>query len=226
MTMRRTGLKYLGIVERLQIGISLLLQLAILVVVFGALFRQQWLIFITGSVVLALTFVPSAIERQFKVQLPIEFTLAACGFLYAAFGLGEVGGFYARFWWWDMLLHSFSALAMGLIGFLMIYVFYMTHCVRIAPIYVATISFGFAVTFGTLWEVFEFGMDWFFGFNMQKSGLPDTMTDLALDVVGGLIAAMIGYAYVKSGDSLIADRIIRHFVAKNPNLFTRKKIPK
>lgn len=224
--MRTASLKSFDIVERLQIGISLLLQLAILMVIFGALFKQQWLIAVTGSVVLALTFAPSVIERQFKVQLPIEFTLAACSILYASFGLGEVRGFYARFWWWDLVLHSFSALVMGLIGFLMIYVFYMTNRVRIAPIYVATISFGFAVTFGTLWEIFEFGMDWSFGFNMQKSGLFDTMTDLAVNIVGGLISAIIGYVYVKSGDSLIADRIIRHFVAKNPNLFTRKQTSK
>ena len=66
-------------------------------------------------------------------------------------------------------------------------------------------------------------MDWFFGFNMQKSGLVDTMTDLAVNIVGGVVAASIGYAYVKSGDSLVADRLIRHFVAKNPALFTREK---
>ncbi len=221
--MRRASLESLDIVERLQIGISLLLQLAILIVVFGALLKQQWQIAVTGSVALALTFAPSAIERQFKVQLPIEFTLTACAFLYASFGLGEVRDFYVKFWWWDLMLHSFSALVMGLIGFLLIYVFYMTHRIRMAPIYVATISFGFAVTFGTLWEIFEFLMDWFFGFNMQKSGLVDTMTDLAVNIVGSVVAASIGYAYVKSGDSLIADRLIRHFVARNPTLFTREK---
>lgn len=221
--MRKTSFRTLDVVERLQIGISLLLQLAILMVVFGALFKQQWLVAVTGSVALALTFAPSVIERQFKVQLPIEFTLAACAFLYASYGLGEVRNFYAKFWWWDLMLHSFSALVIGLIGFLLIYVFYMTNRIRVAPIYVATISFGFAVTFGTLWETFEFLMDWSFGFNMQKSGLVDTMTDLTVNIVGGIVAAFIGYAYVKSGDSLIADKIIRNFVAKNPNLFDRAK---
>lgn len=213
----------LDVVERLQIGISLLLQLAILAVVLGALKGQQWLIAGTGSVALGLTFAPSVIERQFKVQLPIEFTLAACAFLYASYGLGEVKDFYAKFWWWDLMLHSFSSLVMGLIGFLLIYVFYMTNRIRMAPIYVATVSFGFAVTFGTLWEIFEFLMDRWLGLNMQKSGLVDTMTDLTVNIAGGLVAASIGYAYVKSGDSLVAERMIRRFVAKNPNLFSRDK---
>lgn len=210
-------------VDRLQLGIALLLQLAILVLVAGSLLKQQWLTAFTGSVVFTLTFIPAIIERQLAVRLPVEFTLITCVFLYAAFALGEVGRFYHKFWWWDLMLHSFSALVMGLIGFLFIYVFYMTHRIRMAPIYVAMVSFGFAVTIGTLWEIFEFLMDWFFGFNMQKSGLVDTMTDLLVNIAGGVLAALIGYTYVKGGDSLIADKMIRHFVAKNPQLFSRAK---
>ena len=71
------------------------------------------------------------------------------------------------------------------------------------------VSFGFAVTIGTLWEIFEFLMDWFFGFNMQKSGLVDTMTDLLINAIGAAIAAAIGYFYVYKEDSLLARRLIR-----------------
>ena len=205
--------------DRLQLWISLVLQLAIAGVLAGSILEQQWLVAFTAVIVLALTFLPAAIERQLGLQLPVEFTLITCLFLYAAFGLGEVRQFYHKFWWWDLLLHSFSALVMGLTGFLLVYVFYSTRRIRMAPLYVALVSFGFAMTIGTLWEISEFLMDWGFGFNMQKSGLVDTMTDLMVDAGGGLLAAWIGYHYVKHGDSLIADRIIRRFVAKNPRFF-------
>ena len=207
--------------ERLLLGIALLLQLAMLGVIAGALMQQQWLVAFTGSVVFVLTFTPAIIERQLDVRLPVEFTFVTCVFLYASFGLGEVQNFYYKFWWWDLLLHSCSALVMGLIGFLSVYVFYMTHRIRLAPVYVAMVSFGFAVTLGSLWEVFEFLMDWLLGLNMQKSGLTDTMTDLMVNIVGSLIAAAIGYMYVRNGDSMIADKMIRSFVAKNPRLFDR-----
>ena len=62
-------------------------------------------------------------------------------------------------------------------------------------------------------------MDFSFGFNMQKSGLVDTMTDLMVDAAGGLVAAWLGYHYVKDGDSHIADRLVRRLLAKNPGLF-------
>lgn len=209
--------------ERLQLGATVVLQLAIVGVLVGSLVEKQWLVAFTAAAVLALTFLPAAIERQLDVQLPVEFTFINTLFLYAAFGLGEVRQFYARYWWWDLLLHSVSAMVMGLIGFLLVYVFYSTHRIRMAPGYVALFSFGFAVTLGTLWEIFEFLMDWSFGFNMQKSGLVDTMTDLMVDAAGGLIAAWIGYHYVKDGDSRVADRLVRRFLAKNPGLFKRSR---
>lgn len=205
--------------ERLQFWLAGLLQLAILGVLIGSLIEAQWLVAFTAGVVLLLTFLPAIIERQLDVHLPVEFSLLTCIFLYAAFGLGEVRQFYHKFWWWDLLLHSVSALVMGFIGFLLVYTFHMTRRIQLSAFYVAMFSFGFAVTVGTLWEILEYIMDWGFGFNMQKSGLDDTMTDLIVDVGGAFIAAWIGYHYVSNGDSMVADRMVRRFVEKNPRLF-------
>ena len=196
------------------------LQVAILVPVVGAGISGNWKVAFTGVVVLLLTFLPSLTERRLRVHLPVEFTFVLCLFLYASFILGELGDFYERFWWWDQLLHTLSALVTGLLGFLAIYVFYASDRVQASPAFVAILSFCVAVAAGTVWEVFEFGMDWFFGLNMQKSGLVDTMTDMLVNMFGALVAAVAGYAYIKDGDSLIADRIIRAFVKDNPSLFS------
>ncbi len=205
--------------ERVQTWLSILLQFALASILVAALIDQQYNIVFMASLVLALTFLPALVERQLGVHLPIEFTLINCLMLYAAFALGEISDFYERFWWWDLMLHSFSALVMGLIGFLFVYVFYRTRRIQIPPFYVAVTSFGFAITVGTLWEIFEFSMDWSFKINMQKSGLVDTMTDLMVNATGSFVAALIGYHYVKDGDSLLADRLVKHFIAKNPKLF-------
>ncbi|MGI2325983.1 MULTISPECIES: hypothetical protein [Methylococcus] len=208
--------------ERLQIWLSLVLQALILGVFIGALYETQWLVAFTSLAVLALTFLPAMIARQFQVQLPVEFTFVTCLFLYASFGLGEVAMFYERFWWWDLLLHSVSALIMGLLGFLLIYAFHSTHRVKMAPFYVAITAFCYSMSVGALWEIFEFLMDQGFGFNMQKSA-HDTMTDLIVDAAGAFLAAWMGYHYVKNGDSLIADRLVRRFVARNPRLFPPRR---
>ena len=202
-------------IDRVELAIALALQIGIFVVTVSALFQRQWLGAFTGSVVLLLTFAPAMIEHRLRLALPVEFTLVTCVFLYASFALGEVRDFYEKVWWWDLALHGLSALTIGIIGFLIIYVFYMTNRIHVAAGWIATISFALAVAVGTLWEIFEFLMDWFFGINMQKSGLVDTMTDLLINAIGAAIAALTGYFYVKDEDSLIARRMIRQYAARH-----------
>ena len=116
---------------QIQVVISVLLQLAISILIIEFGIKGLWLGAFTGAIALTLTFVPAMLERQLSVHLPVEFTLITTAFLYASFVLGEVGDFYARFWWWDLMLHSLSSLTIGIIGFLMIYVFYMTNRITI-----------------------------------------------------------------------------------------------
>jgi hypothetical protein len=196
-------------IDRVELAIALVLQMGILVVTVSAFFQGRWLGAFSGVVVLLLTSAPAMIERRLKLTLPVEFTLINCIILYASFALGEAQDFYEKIWWWDLALHGLSALTMGMIGFLCIYVFYMTHRIDIAAGWIATITFALAVSVGTIWEVFEFLADQYLGLNMQKSGLVDTMTDLMINATGAALAALLGYFYVRDQDSLFARRVLR-----------------
>jgi len=195
-------------IDRVELSIALVLQMGILVVTVSAFFQGRWLGAFSGAVVLLLTFAPAMIERRLNLTLPVEFTLINCVILYASFALGEAQDFYERIWWWDLALHGLSALTIGMIGFLCIYVFYMTHRIRIAPGWIATITFALAVAVGTIWEILEFLADLTLGLNMQKSGLDDTMTDLMINAAGAALAALMGYFYVHGQDSLFVRRIL------------------
>jgi hypothetical protein len=209
--------------DRVEMAVAVVLQIGIGLVTVSALVQSQWLVAFNGTVVLLLSFTPAIIEHRLRVPLPVELTLITCVFLYASFALGEVRDFYEKIWWWDLALHGISALTIGVIGFLSIYVFYMTQRIQVAAGWIATITFAIAVSVGTIWEIFEFLMDWYFGFNMQKSGLADTMTDLLINAAGASIAAFIGYFYVYDEDSLLGRKVIqaleRH---KNRNRGSRK----
>jgi hypothetical protein len=196
-------------IDRVELAIALVLQIGIFLVTVSALFQRRWLGAFSGAVVLLLTFAPAMIERRLKLALPVEFTLITCVILYGSFALGEFRDFYEKIWWWDLALHGMSALTMGIIGFLCIYVFYMTNRINVAAGWIATITFALAVSVGTVWEIFEFLMDQYAGLNMQKSGLVDTMTDLMINATGAAIAALLGYFYVQDQDSLFARRILR-----------------
>ena len=203
-------------INRIELIAAGILQVAIAVISVGAMYRQMWLVGFSGVVVLLLTFTPAIIEHRLKVTLPVEFTLLTCMFLFASFVLGEVSNFYERIWWWDLALHGLSAVLSGFIGFLAVYVFHMTNRIQVNASHVAAFTFGFAVTFGTLWEIFEFVMDWYFSMNMQKSGLIDSMTDLIINAFGALVAATVGFFYVRNGDSLLGHRLFKRIATQRP----------
>lgn len=183
--------------------------------------QQQWMNVVLTATVIALTVLPAAMERQLKVSIPPEFELLAILFVFASIFLGEVRGYYVRFWWWDALLHTGSGLMLGLVAFLLVYVLNQNDRIdlHLKPGFVALFSFAFAMAVGSVWEIFEYAMDVHFGLNMQKSGLRDTMWDLIVDAVGALIFAITGYLYMRRGWRSPIFRSVERFVRANPNMF-------
>jgi hypothetical protein len=183
--------------DRVRYGFIIFMQLALITAFAIAIYEQAWLTVFVSVVALFIMWMPSILERSIKVRLPLEFELLLNIFIYASIFLGEIRGFYTRFWWWDVVLHAGSGIALGFIGFLILYALYRSGRIQISPSLLALFSFCFALSLGAIWEIFEFAMDSLFGFNMQKSGLVDTMWDLIVDAIGAFIASISGYLYVK-----------------------------
>ncbi len=164
---------------------------------------------------------------RMSVRIPYEFQLLALVFVFAALFLGEVRSYYIRFWWWDIALHTFSGLLLGVVGFLLVYVLNESKSVsmHMRASFVAFFAFLFAVTVGVLWEIFEYTMDVAFGTLMQKpmlgdtSGLTDTMWDLIVDTLGASAIALLGWWHMDSRKRSFIDRWIQKFIDQNPRLF-------
>ena len=179
-----------------------------------AIVTEHWSnVFVTVTA-LFLTLLPAIYSDRFKIKLPLAFLAAISLFVFGTLFLGEVFDFYERFWWWDVALHTSSAVGFGIIGFL--FVFYLFEGDRYAapPWALALIAFALAVTIGTLWEIFEFAMDQLFGLNMQKSGLVDTMWDLIVDCMGAFAGAISGFFWLK-GKQIGFGGTIEQFVQMN-----------
>ena len=184
----------------------------------------QWLTAIVTLAIILVTLFPLVLGRRFQVFVPPEFEVLAVVFVFASLFLGEVRGYYVRFWWWDAVLHTASGFLLGVLGFLLVYVLNEQEdiAVHMKPGFVALFAFMFAVGLGAIWEIFEFGMDQFFGMNMQKSGLVDTMWDLIVDTIGAAVVSVLGFAYLsKAGNDSFLERWIDGFIAANPRLFRR-----
>ncbi|WP_375690614.1 hypothetical protein [Pseudooceanicola sp. LIPI14-2-Ac024] len=170
---------------------------------------------------LALSMAPIFVARWAEVNVPRSFIVATTMFVAMTLFLGEVYDFYYRYWWWDLVLHFGSAVGFGLIGFILVFMMFQGDRYAAPPVAIAFFAFCFALTVGTLWEIFEFGMDQFLGWNMQKSGLPDTMKDLIVDTVGAALGASAGFAYLKGQKLGGLTGTIHDFVRRNPRFFRR-----
>ena len=212
---------------RVHRGTLIVLQ-AIMAVELVLLFREgQWINAFLVLAIMATTLSPALIGRRFQVHIPPEFQVLAVVFVFASLFLGEFHSYYARFWWWDIALHTSSGLLMGILGFLLVYVLNENeHAdLHMRPMFVALFAFLFAVTVGTLWEIFEFGMDQIIGTNMQKpmlgdpSGLTDTMWDMMVNALGALTISALGGLYMKRRQRSFIETWIHRFIERNPRLF-------
>ena len=151
--------------------------------------------------------IPSFLAKKLKFDFPVRLNLMYLVFLYCAIFLGEVNSFYYKVPHWDSVLHCFSSMMLGTFGFMFVSIINKDEktIVRLSPVFVAFFAFGFALSIGVLWEVYEYLFDGFLGLNMQKfrleegalllgrDALSDTMEDLIIDALGSLVATIVGY---------------------------------
>lgn len=200
----------------------LLLKAALLIGAVLSFIRGNYEVAAITLGIIFITFLPVLLGRRFQVKIPPEFELLAVVFIFASLFLGEVRGYYLRFWWWDIVLHTGAGFLFGILGFLLVHVLNEKKEIELdlKPGFVALFAFVFAIAFGTLWEIFEFTVDQIFGTNMQKSGLIDTMWDLIVNGVGALVISILGWGYLrKEGVDSFLERWIQDFINANPRLF-------
>ena len=205
--------------DKIHLVIINFIRLFIIIAIISAIIKGEWLILFIGILTLFLTFAPLFIEKKYKLYLPIEVELLIIVFIYASLVLGGIREYYLKFWWWDIIIHTTSGIALGFIGFMILYILYQGKKIRANPMMIAIFSFSFAVAIGVLWEIFEFVVDSLTGLNMQKSGLRDTMWDLIVNSIGALFASTMGYLYLKKEKIHVVDMLINKFRQKNPKLF-------
>ena len=154
---------------------------------------------------------PGFFRHKIRLEIPSAMLVVYAIFLYCAIYLGEVRNFYYIVPHWDTILHTFSGLAIGSLGFSMVNLLNKTESLHLSltPFFVALFSFCFSVSLGVIWEFYEFAADGLLRTNMQKFALEngelligraalwDTMKDLMVDMAGAFAASVIGFISLK-----------------------------
>ncbi len=193
------------------VGISLWLAPSVPTAGYVRIKSDYVLMFLQCLLGIAALLLPRWLSQKCGLEIPSRMIILYALFLYCAIYLGEVRGFYYLIPRWDTVLHAFSGVALGALGFSVLSLLNKSERVplTLSPLFVALFSFCFAVAADVLWEIYEFFADSVFLTNMQKhstgSGAPllgklalaDTMEDLIVDVVGAFLVSAGGYISLK-----------------------------
>jgi len=196
----------------------------IMLVVAGVLgyFQGRDLVLLMAVLGLAVTFVPLILKKVFKLEIPASFEIVVILFIYGVLVFAGIKGSFLGVWWWDIILNFFAAIALGFVGVTFLTVLQNEDIIDTSWAMIGVMTFFFAVALGTIWEIFEFSLDVFFGFGLQD-GLLDTMKDVVVNSVGALFVSFVGVYLLKSGKRNFMSDFVSKVVLSNFNFFKSKK---
>ncbi len=176
------------------------MQVLLLAIVAYGVIAGQTKAITNGLIALLVTFLPARLQRNYEFPLDpwLGLWITAAVFLHT---LGSAG-VYGAVGWWDHLTHATSASLVAGVGYTAARALDL-HSDRIAiPRQFAFVYiFIVVLSFGVLWELFEFGLDALSdatGLTMPlaQRGLDDTVRDLMFNSLGALLVALFGQVHL------------------------------
>jgi hypothetical protein len=171
---------------------------------------------------LLVSLAPHFLKGTYNIHIPVVFIYSTIVFIFLSVLLGQFGGLYDRWHWWDSFLHFIAALTFGFSGFILIYVYYVHNKLKIPQNLMLILAFFFCLGIGALWEILEYGIDIILGTRMQADSLDDTMIDLVVDAFGGLAAIVMCSLYLSRSRIPVVDAVVE---AVTEEAVTENKAP-
>lgn len=174
-------------------AVYFVLRVAVILMLVAAAINRSYENVLLCVLTLFLFMLPSAFERKLRIDLPDTLEIIILLFIFAAEILGEIQDYYITFPYWDTMLHTINGFLCAAIGFALVDILNRTERVslNLSPFYMAVVAFCFSMTVGVLWEFFEFSMDYFLHFDMQKDTILHTISTVNLDPNHGTSAVMV-----------------------------------
>lgn len=206
----------LRISRRRQEQITRAMEVCLIGVIFIGLDRRNIGVVVNAGMALLVTFLPAILERDYDIPMDAWLTLwiTTAVFLHAVGTLGPYQSGMKIFGiGWDNVTHTLSSSLVAAIGYATARAIdEHTDGVSLPPKFMFVFILMIVVAFGVVWEVIEFGVAGtasMLGSDavLVQYGLEDTMRDLLFDMVGGVIVAIWGTAYLTDVVGAIGDRL-------------------
>jgi hypothetical protein len=167
--------------------------------IYGLFIRNPSIIF-TSFIGFFMTCIPYLIGRRIQVTLPweVNFLIAFAIFLHVA---GYSQHLYILLYpYYDKFAHFVSSITVAVLAFVSILLINRFSCTKLHRWQIFFYIVIFTMAIGAFWEIYEYLMDTFLGAYLTKSlqhGLDDTMIDLILDLLGGVVIGFFGAWYIE-----------------------------
>ena len=159
-----------------------ILRVLIVVIMIRSIFIGNYEGVFTCILTLLLLLIPSFLKGALRISIPPLFESIIYLFIFSANILGELAHFYAHIPIWDTMLHTLNGFLFAAVGYSAVDLLNRSSKkIKLSPLYLTLVAFCVSMTIGVLWEFFECGMDLFFGTDMQKDFIVDTIRSTKLD---------------------------------------------
>jgi hypothetical protein len=148
----------------------------------------------------AIAAIPATVARNARAIWPFEIELVYLWFLVSEMLLGNLAGLYLYLPWYDKALHLSSAILIGIVAFFAVYLAHSLGRIQRHPWIDGAAILLITLGLGALWEIGEYGVDHLLHRMTQGSPvqapIDDTMWDLILDGLGGVLGGLLGPIYM------------------------------
>ena len=171
---------------KMVLSIFIILRVLVILTMVAQFFNQNYESVCICILTLMLFALPSFVERRLHIDLPDALEIGIYCFIFAAEILGEINEYYLIIPFWDTVLHTINGFLFAAIGFCTVNFLNEDRNISLtlSPVYLAFAAFCFSMTIGVLWEFFEWGMDVWFGLDMQKDTILQGFTSVNLNPEG------------------------------------------
>ncbi len=185
--------------------LSYILKIVMIIFLIISIYNLHWIWIFGCTLALIVSSIPTILKRNYQITLPLALEILVTIALILHVGGGLLGAYGIPHY--DTLTHFVSSFLVAFIAFVIIYILdeywdglKMDKYAMAFVVVIATIAMG------VVWEYNEWITDIIFGTNEQW-GYNDTIKDLFIDLLAGILMAAIGVSMIKRGsfDELTED---------------------
>lgn len=169
----------------------------------------------SGFLMVISSFGPDLLAAVLKLNLSNALDFFIQFFIMLALVLGRLLNLYSILPWWDLFLHLLSGVLIGIIALAQLHLVVGDETFKKLPPFFVWLFVTLASIAGAaLWEFWEFAGDQLLGFDSQLNSLVDTMTDMIMGTISGLLIASASYINVRFNKFKFLNGFINGFIRK------------